>query len=44
MDRGVWRLTLGRVTKSETRLEQLSTYACIGCKGLRFPLSISIVL
>ena len=29
MDRGAWRGSVHRVTKSQTRLKQLSTYACI---------------
>ena len=28
MDRGAWRATVRGVTKSQTRLKQLSTYAC----------------
>jgi len=28
LDRGVWRVTVHRVTKSQTQLKQLSTHAC----------------
>ena len=28
MDRGAWRATVYRVTKSQTPLKQLSTHAC----------------
>ena len=29
MDRGAWRALVNRVTKSQTRLKRLSTYACM---------------
>ena len=32
MDRGAWRATVLRVTKSQTRLKQLSTHACTPSK------------
>ena len=34
MDRGVWQATVHRITKSQTRLKQLSMHAHIGLRGL----------
>ena len=32
MDRGAWRIIVHRITKSLTRLKQLSTHTCTLCK------------
>ena len=39
MDRGGWQAAVHRVTKSQTRLKQLSMQACIHVKGLPWWLS-----
>ena len=35
MDRGVWQATVHRVTRSRTRLKQLSTHTCLHGPSLR---------
>ena len=33
MDRGAWRATVHRMSKSQTRLKRLSTHACTSVQG-----------
>ena len=36
MDRGAWRATVHRVTKSQTQLKRLSTHACMILRMVKY--------